>query len=177
MSIRVRKVLAADVSQIAMIHNASWQRHYASILPAGYLRSLSVSTFEKQWAARVARSDATEYLVVTIGERVAGFSAAGPMNANAGPGEIYGFYTLVEGWSPAAPAVLLRATVRSLVRRQFEPIHLWVLAANERGRRFFEAAGFLPDEMSRRQDFGGASVEVLRYRLASRNYAQRRAGS
>jgi len=41
---------------------------------------------------------------------------------------------------------------------------LWVLATNERARRFYAAAGWRPDGGSRTEDFAGVPVRELRYR-------------
>ncbi|MEU7869970.1 class I SAM-dependent methyltransferase [Dactylosporangium sp. NPDC049140] len=46
---------------------------------------------------------------------------------------------------------------------------LWVLASNERARRFYEAAGWHADGGSRIEDFAGVPIEELRYRRTVAN--------
>jgi hypothetical protein len=46
------------------------------------------------------------------------------------------------------------------------PVTLWVLEANDRARRFYEIAGFLPDGSRKPADLpGGVRLPELRYRL------------
>ena len=45
-----------------------------------------------------------------------------------------------------------------------DPLILWVLAGNVRGRLFYDAMGWRADGSSRPIDFGGTPVEEVRYR-------------
>ena len=47
-------------------------------------------------------------------------------------------------------------------------LRLWVLRANEAGRAFYEARGWLPDGTTRTEDLGSFAFEESRYRADSR---------
>jgi ribosomal protein S18 acetylase RimI-like enzyme len=63
-------------------------------------------------------------------------------------------------------ARLFRHAVADLHERSLEPLVLWVLTENTRGRGFYEAMGWQPDGTAGPIDFDGTPVEEVRYRPA-----------
>jgi hypothetical protein len=63
-----------------------------------------------------------------------------------------------------AGRVLLRAAREQLTGGGFAVALLWVLSGNERAARCYEADGWRPDGVRRREELGGTAVEELRYR-------------
>jgi len=54
--------------------------------------------------------------------------------------------------------------VRDLRERRLDPLVLWVLTRNRRGRAFYERQGWKPDGVARELDFSGSAIEEIRYR-------------
>ena len=52
-----------------------------------------------------------------------------------------------------------------LVERGFASAILWVFTANDRARRFYEAAGWRPDGTAQLLDFDGTAIEEIRYSI------------
>ena len=85
-------------------------------------------------------------------------------------GEIRTLYVDPDHWSGGVGSALLEAAVGHLRAHGGTPVHLWVIAANERARRFYERFGFVADGASRRQPLGAGyesvpPIEHVRYTL------------
>ena len=155
-----------DCRAIAEVHVASWQQAYAGIVPHEYLASLSVPAREASWQEAV-RAGTPAVLVARQEDKVVGFVALGPSrdeDAAARCGEIWALYVLSSAWSTGAGRSLWLAALEELRRRSLSGIvTLWVLSANERGRRFYTAAGFVPQPESEKEfSLGGTSLREIR---------------
>lgn len=63
--------------------------------------------------------------------------------------------------------VLFGRAVADLRMRGFAPLTLWVLRENERGRRFYEAAGWRPDGAAKVETRPAAEMREVRYRAGA----------
>jgi len=61
--------------------------------------------------------------------------------------------------------VLFEHAVGDLRARGFGPIVVWVFEANDRARRFYKAAGFMPDGARHVGRFDDVGIPEIRYRL------------
>jgi ribosomal protein S18 acetylase RimI-like enzyme len=66
-------------------------------------------------------------------------------------------------WGRGLGRALITEARARLASRGFQEACLWVLADNERARRFYEIDGWSPDGARRMDGFGGVSVEEVRY--------------
>lgn len=64
-----------------------------------------------------------------------------------------------------ARALMVRA-LEELRAHGFSSASLWVLAANDRARRFYVGAGFHQEPAAKTVEVGGISLEELRYARA-----------
>jgi ribosomal protein S18 acetylase RimI-like enzyme len=175
MSLLIRAGTADDSRSIAELHVRAWRRHYPGIMPADLLDGLDPARVAGSWSQACQDTDREVHVAVRDG-RLAGFAYAGPAEPDTGPagsGELLAFYTDVEDWAPTLPYRLMRAALAALDRRGLAPVRLWVLADNHHAREYFGAFGFAFDGGERRQRFGGAERDVLRYRLEPRETAGR----
>ncbi|RZL95123.1 MAG: GNAT family N-acetyltransferase [Variovorax sp.] len=156
----------AHCREIAEVHVLSWQRAYEDILSAEYLSSLSVDRREIRWREAIA-DGAPQLLVAIANDRVAGFIAFGhsrDKDAQPRSAEIWAIYLSPDHWSQGSGRALWLAARQQLFAQGFASITLWVLAGNERARRFYAAAGFAPEPASAREFMiGGARLSELRY--------------
>jgi ribosomal protein S18 acetylase RimI-like enzyme len=83
----------------------------------------------------------------------------------AGPqyGEIFACYVHPDWWRKGTGRLLMGRAIDGLVRSGRDDISLWVLEANARARRFYEAFGFAPDGTRKLVSFG-VPVPEVRYR-------------
>ena len=170
MAERIEPALPADARRVARIHVHAWQAAYVGIVPDEYLASLSADKRETMWREVIDQSR-PELLVARVDGDVAGwvsFEASRDKNASQGCGEIWALYVDPAHWSGGVGRALLQRARERLTERGFHSISLWVLAANARAIRFYEAAGFTLDAGSAREfELGGRPVQELRYTLGT----------
>ncbi len=82
-------------------------------------------------------------------------------------GEIWGIYISPDHWRRGIGSRLAEEAERMLRSRGYEGAVLWVLEANQRARRFYEAMGFSPDGQSKDIDWGTV-LGAVRYAKALR---------
>jgi GNAT superfamily N-acetyltransferase len=120
------------------------------------------------WRRYLERNDhdRESLLVVESGGEVVGFANVGPCRdpEPAGAGEVYAIYLLAEWWGRGAGRDLMAAALDALVGCGFAEATLWVLDANFRARRFYEAGGWAVDGSSRVEEGFGFPIAEVRYR-------------
>ena len=173
---RVRLAISTDAAAIADAHIRGWQAAYRGLVPDRILDRFDAARRTAWWAERIAAqadSDAEERTwVVVAGGSVAGFAASAPAGAEASPppagaGEVFAIYLAPELLGRGLGRVLFEHAVGDLRARGFGPIVVWVFEANDRARRFYEAAGFLPDGARHVGRFDDVGIPEIRYRLGT----------
>lgn len=98
--------------------------------------------------------------MATDGAAVVGFVSFGPCRDETAPldrGEVWAIYVAPSAWSKGAGQALWRAASERLRALGFRSVSLWVIAGNERARRFYCAAGFSVEVGSEKEfEIGGA---------------------
>lgn len=166
----VRAATDEDAPAVARVHVDSWRAAYAGLIPQAVLDGLSVEQRESFWRATADEPGDHRLWVAESAGRVVGFASTGPGRDDdlpAGAGELMAIYVAPAAWSKGFGAQLFRRAIADLRERDLDPVVLWVLAANDRGRRFYEAMGWQPDGAERQIDFDGTAVDELRYRPAA----------
>jgi ribosomal protein S18 acetylase RimI-like enzyme len=160
----------ADARRVAEVHVQAWRAAYVGIVPDEYLASLSIEKRETMWRDAIEKQ-LPELLVARVDGDVAGwvaFDTSRDKDAAAGTGEIWALYVDPAHWSSGVGRELWSRARERLLERGFNAISLWVLAANARAIRFYEAAGFTLDTGSAQMfELGGRSVQELRYALTT----------
>jgi len=165
-AIEVRRATPVDAFAIAAVHVASWRAAYRGILPARALQALSAETRAMTWLERLGPSPGRAWVAERAGD-IIGFLSAGPSrdrDATPRVGEVYSLYVHPDHWGSGAGRALLERAAADFARRGCREVALWVLAANQRARRFYQAAGFTPDGASQLERAGGSRLSQLRYR-------------
>jgi ribosomal protein S18 acetylase RimI-like enzyme len=166
--VAVRKAVPDDAPAIAEIHVASWRAAYRGIVPDETLDGLSVERRTAYWRRLVEAPGDSRVFVATVGDDVVGFASTGPGRDDdlpLGARELYTIYLAPTSWRRGIGRRLLDLAVDDLRDRGHELVVLWVLRDNDRGRRFYEAAGWTADGSSRGLDFGHTAVDEVRYSL------------
>lgn len=167
----IRAATADDVEAVRQVARRSWQADYP-----GVLTRETVEEGVEDWyaAADLAEALSRERTLLLVAERegaVVGFTHAVRRTADD-VGFIMRLYVDPDHRREGTGAALLDAVTGALREAGVERIDAAVLSANERGRAFYEAAGFeLADETETR--IGGESHPECRYSLSVDALAER----
>lgn len=167
---RIRDAVAADARAIAEIRVASWRAAYAGIVPASILDGLHVERTDAWMSARIDDPGTRGTLVIEGDDgRPAGYALIAPTTDAdaAGLGEVEAIYLAPDARGRGLGRPLLDAAADRLADGGFRVAVLWVLTANLPARRFYERAGWAPDEAARMLDFDGTPIEEIRYRRST----------
>jgi GNAT superfamily N-acetyltransferase len=82
-------------------------------------------------------------------------------------GEVQAVYLLPEYWGQGVGQLLMDAGLRRLAESGYREYVLWVLATNDRARRFYETGGWRPDGATKTDDSRGLPLTEVRYRRAA----------
>lgn len=155
----VRWATIEDAADLAEVHVTTWQKGYAGILPDDFLEGLDRETRARWWRDFIERGADVH---VAVDSRVIGFCHA-DSSSDAGWGEVFAIYVHPDHWGEGHGFDLLKAGESSLVAKGHDRALLWVLAGNERGRRFYERQGWQLGKPIRVEEIGGVQVTELRY--------------
>jgi ribosomal protein S18 acetylase RimI-like enzyme len=170
----VRTAAHGDAGSIATVHVAAWQAAYrGGLLPDAYLDELQVSDRTAAWERTLA-SPAPPRSARLLAERhgeIVGFCVVGPERGDAptgadrpARGELHVLNVHPDAWGRGVGAALLAAGTEVLTAAGFDEAVLWVHPDNRRARRFYERAGWQPDDATRTEVVWGVEVPEVRYR-------------
>jgi ribosomal protein S18 acetylase RimI-like enzyme len=184
--IRIRPAEAADAHAIAQVRAQTWRTAYAGVIPDQTLADLTAPEAvrrEAQWRAEhsmdgflIAEAPAPDATAPDAAAEIVGFAAFGPERGEddrpdqpqADPpdldrAELYALYVLPRHWCSGVGRALVDRALALAAEAGYADISLWVLEGNERGRRFYEQAGFAgTGESAALSRLGG--VSGIRYR-------------
>jgi GNAT superfamily N-acetyltransferase len=165
--VTVRAAVAGDADAIGLVQVETWRVAYRGLLAYEVIAGFDVDARQRLWReglARAPRPGSATFVAELDGE-VVGFAGVGrPRDDEAGTdGELYAIYLHPSRWDQGIGRALLERAEDSMRAHGFEQAILWVMEGNERGERFYRAAGWQQD--GRKVDaFQGAEVAELRYR-------------
>ena len=165
----IRRAVSADAEAIAEVHIATWMVAYRGQLPDAFLASLAEGRTRRVAAWRAAlESEEQRVFVAERDGRVVGFAHVGRSRDPdpTGPGEVYAIYVHPDAWDTGTGRDLMRAGLRELRQLGYREAMLWVLATNERARRFYESCGWRPDGADKIDRRGDVALHEVRYRIA-----------
>lgn len=163
----IRDAAPSDARPIAEVHVASWRWAYRDDLPAEFLDGLSVDDRERAWNQWLEPGQPRAGIMVAEErERVVGFCGFGPCrdeDAAERTAEILTIYVLPEVLGRGIGRDLFASAVDRLRTFGYERATLWVMASNDRSRRFYERAGWSWDGTTSEHRFDCANVPIVRY--------------
>jgi len=165
----IRPATAADAEAVAIVQVRSWQAAYRGLMPQDFLDGLDVDRRRRGWERIITEADwpSRGTFVAETGDGVVGFatfSAAPAEDADPAPvGQLNAIYLLPAAWSTGLGRQLITRTVAALVEAGYREARLWVLDTNDRARRFYAAAGWQPDGVSRVDTDFGIPLQEVRY--------------
>jgi ribosomal protein S18 acetylase RimI-like enzyme len=162
----IREAAPTDARAIADVHVASWRWAYRGQLSDDLLDGLSVEEREAMWRRGLERDDVPRTFVAERDGAVVGFVSVGPpedAGAPVGTGELYAIYLLEDAAGLGVGRALFATGEQALRDAGYERAFLWVLASNERARRFYERAGWTWDGTTSEHRIDCANHAVVRY--------------
>ncbi len=170
-SARIRLATIDDARSIAELHIRSWQWAYKGLIPDSYLESLPTTLeqrVERNQTRLASRGRDERMWVAEEQGRVVGYVDTGPSrdaDAASDTAEVYAIYLEPEASGKGIGRALLAHAVQDLRQRGYRQATLWVLESNARARRFYEAAGWLPDGAAKTEEMPGALLHEVRCRV------------
>jgi ribosomal protein S18 acetylase RimI-like enzyme len=164
--VRIREATVADIDAIAATHVEAWRAAYPGLVPQPFLDAIKVDGRRDLWKEHFL-DPKRGALVVEDELGIAGFASYGPAELpieGSSLGEILGIYLLPRVIGMGVGRDLLARATRALTEDGYDRAVLWVLEANTRARRFYEAAGWRSDGTVHQQAFGEETRPVVRYR-------------
>lgn len=165
----LRRATAADAMAVAVMHVRSWQVAYRGIVPDEFLDSMDVTTRAARYAFDDRRSPTDPLTWIAVQDRrvLGGVSVSASRDDDAPHlGEIGSLYVHPDLWGTGVGRELMAKGERLLLDEGYTDALLWVLEANGRARRFYEAAGWRPDGEHKLIAIGGQAIPEVRYRKA-----------
>jgi GNAT superfamily N-acetyltransferase len=168
-SAAIRDARPEDVPGIVDVHIRTWQVAYAGQLPGELLAAQEDRRADRTriWSESIqnAERDRRRILVAHDGGKVLGFASAGPARGEAEHvGEIYAIYLDPSSWGRGIGRELFKSANDWLSGEGYREAMLWVLASNDRARRFYEAAGWTADGGTKTEMYHESQLEEARYR-------------
>jgi len=163
----VRLAGVEDADEIGRIQVETWRAAYTGLMPDEAVASFDVESRQRLWREGLARTPraGSATFVVEDGGEVVGFASVGASRDEDAEqeGELYAIYLHPSRWDRGIGRALLLRAEESMRSSGFRQAVLWVLDGNERGERFYRAAGWEQDGR-KADEFQGAAVTELRYR-------------
>jgi ribosomal protein S18 acetylase RimI-like enzyme len=173
-TMEITPAVIEDANGIAAVQVRSWQAAYADIFEPAWLAALSLETRTKRWHDLIA-ANGSHTLVSRHNGRLTGFVSFGKCRDDAAApdrGEIFALYVAPEIWGRGCGQALLSHAVAQLRADGFASTSLWVLTANQRGIKFYEACGFERMAGSEKVfELGARRVEEVAFTLANTPHA------
>ena len=134
-----------DSEALARVRALSWRSAYDGLLSP---EAIAAAT-GPGWAGRqrefLAEDPSRQALLAEDGGETVGMAVYGPdREADDRPGdaELYVIYVVPRYWSRGVGRSLMDRVIEDVRAGGYSRLCLWVLAANERARRFYERYGF-----------------------------------
>lgn len=169
--ITIREAVASNAAALAEVQAAAWKTAYRGMLPDEALDSLTVTERTVRWKKILAENPRAT-LVASVGDRVIGWSGFGASRDDDRAGrsdrsaEVYGLYVHPDTWRSGTGRALWQTTCQRLKNEKYRSLDVWVLEANERVRRFYEAVGCVLDaDTTKMFEGNGYSVPEVGYSL------------
>ena len=163
----IRHGRPSDAEAVARLHQRAWLRAYSDFIDPERILAWDMGERTGRWRERLTSSP-VRTCVFEIEARIVGFASFGPHEEEDLGSDVACLWALYV--EPAAQGAgvgseLLAHAESALSSEGYASVMLWVFTANEHGRRFYSARGWVYEEGSEDADADWAAPAV-RYRKA-----------
>ncbi len=165
----IRPAVPDDAHGITVVHVRGWQSAYRGLFSDELLDGLDIeeATPRRRGWLEAPRDPANASWVIEDDDGISGFAMTGPTpdtDLDTTSLELYAIYVLPERIGSGLGRALMDHVIADLAARCFAEIVLWVLCDNTGSVRFYEHAGFIPDERVRPVTHGETGLLKQRMR-------------
>ena len=162
--VTIRPARIDDGAAVRRTHVAAWRATYRGVMPDEFLDAMDPEQSQR-WIDVLANLPEDQAVAVADpGDgTIAGFASVGPEREGERVGELFAINCDPRWFSVGVGKALLDWAERELARRGHRQAVLWVVAANDRARRFYERNGWHADGRARVEEVGGGPVSEVRY--------------
>jgi L-amino acid N-acyltransferase YncA len=167
--VTIRPGRVADAEGIAHVHSTSWRHAYRGIVPQSTLDEMHPEKTVSRWQSAISGEAmaGAHLLVAEEGVRIVGFQVYGPAREPSFgyAGELYAAYFLPEAMGKGLGTQMMKTVVHDLTAQGLNDMIVWVMEANERGRRFYEKllGGAVVPDSRKSFDVDGAEIWEIAY--------------
>ena len=132
-----------DVDDLSRLHVLCWQQAYEGLLPAEFLRDLSVEQRAASWRLTVADPE-TFVLVACVHNQVVGFVSCGLARKEAasyGDGEIYAIYIHRDYYRKGIGRRFMADAAKFWLAKGGHSLVVMFIAANAQAESFYQSMG------------------------------------
>lgn len=168
MTVEIRRATVTDAQVIAAIHAASWKTTYRGLLPEAFLDTITADSREPMWNRILGNPDhpGTVWVAMRDGE-VVGFCAV--MSSRTGSDdrptlEVQTIYLKPGTERHGIGSAMFHEMLRHATETGYRRLELWVHRDNANARAFYEAHGWITDDVPKVEQFWGQERVEVRYR-------------
>ncbi len=132
-----------DTEALAALHVLCWQQAYEEILPAEYLRDLSVAERAENWRTTIADPEVFA-MVASVDGVIVGFVSAGPSRKGSviyADGEIYAIYIHLDHYRKGIGRRFLAEAAKFWLAGNGRSLVVMYLGDNKKAEAFYHSLG------------------------------------
>ena len=166
--VEVRQATPADAQAIAAIHAASWKTTYRGLLPDTFLDTITAESREPMWNQVLGNpAHPGTIWVATYDGAIVGFCSVAPAQTGSGSSdtlEVQTIYLKPASERQGIGSALFREVLRHAAEAGYHRLELWVHQDNTSARFFYEAHGWITDNLPKVEQLWGQEIVEVRYR-------------
>jgi GNAT superfamily N-acetyltransferase len=157
--VTIRDAGPEDSDALARVRSLSWRSAYDGLLSPELIVAATGPDAAGRQRAFLIEDPARRALLAEDGGLAVGMAVYGP-DRQAGGAELYAIYVLPGHWSTNVGRPLMDQVIEDVRAGGYSRLGLWVLAANERARRFYERYGFAVTDKKITERHGHVTYDI-----------------
>lgn len=167
MKLSIREASTGDTEVISTIGVTSWQAAYRGLVPDEYLDSLSAEEREKHLAKSLA-IPTNRFAIAEVEGKSVGMICFYPLCNEKSAGvewELEAIYLLPQYWNKGIGRALIQYAFQYMIVNNAYVCNLWVLADNQRARKFYESMGMTFSGIEKTVTIGYKDLMAVNYQI------------
>jgi GNAT superfamily N-acetyltransferase len=146
MEIVLRRADMGDAGLLAELQRQAWRETYSGMLPQDILDAMTPARLIRAWRRTLAEQEGDKdriILIAEVEEEPVGYLCGGKARALNAPweAEVEQLYVIRIAQGEGVGSALMGEAARWFLTRALFSLGLWVVRANSKARRFYEAIG------------------------------------
>lgn len=146
MEIILRRADLSDAGLLAELQRQTWRETYAGMLPQDILDAMTPARLVRAWRRSLSEQEGDLdrlVLIAELNDEPVGYISGGKARALNAPweAEVEQLYVIRAAQGDGVGSAMMAEAARWFLERGLFSLGLWVVRANARARRFYEALG------------------------------------